>query len=348
VLERSIHNRDAFNAALRAAKPGDTVALHDGSSYIFMGGIFATDLSDVTIDFAGSSRFVHNLEQWPIVRDWWYQNTNVVAPAFGLSNCRNITITSSSSNRANLIVNYESNEVYFDQASGKGGLLDGDGPPWWEDCYLGLLPEKSCSMRPRLILIVSSADVLVENLTLLNSPYWTLTVEAVRAEIRNVNVFVDRNVQRLMQEKYFNAPVTKSLQRHLNVRSPFGLNFPDHLPDWIRRRIHQPMDLNTDGIDVFGTDIWVHDCVVSNDDDSVAVKPPHKGIYASALHGELTYNATRNVTVENMVLTGFGASIGSVPPTPCHPAVDQITFRNIVMPATGKGRFKNHVYPFKY
>merc|ERR1712046_165922 len=41
--------------------------------------------------------------------------------------------------------------------------------------------------------------------------------------------------------------------------------------------------------------------------------------------------------IENLVLTGFGASIGSVPPHADHNCVRNITFRNISMPGTGKG-----------
>ena len=35
----------------------------------------------------------------------------------------------------------------------------------------------------------------------------------------------------------------------------------------------EPEDLNTDGIDASGSNIYVHDCVINNDDDSIAVKP---------------------------------------------------------------------------
>lgn len=41
--------------------------------------------------------------------------------------------------------------------------------------------------------------------------------------------------------------------------------------------------------------------------------------------------------IENMVITGMGTSIGSVPPHPNHNCVRNITFRNITMPKTGKG-----------
>ena len=37
-----------------------------------------------------------------------------------------------------------------------------------------------------------------------------------------------------------------------------------------------------------------------------------------------------------MVMTGFGASVGSVPGVTNHNCVRNITFRNIEMPGTGK------------
>lgn len=45
-------------------------------------------------------------------------------------------------------------------------------------------------------------DVLIEHLTLINSPHWTLTVEEVRAEVRYTNVSVDRNLQADLLAKY--------------------------------------------------------------------------------------------------------------------------------------------------
>ena len=40
---------------------------------------------------------------------------------------------------------------------------------------------------------------------------------------------------------------------------------------------------------------------------------------------------------ERLVLTGFGASIGSVPPSADVHCVRNITFRNLSLPGTGKG-----------
>jgi hypothetical protein len=41
--------------------------------------------------------------------------------------------------------------------------------------------------------------------------------------------------------------------------------------------------------------------------------------------------------IENMILTGIGASVGSVSPSLDHNCVNNITFRNVSMPNTAKG-----------
>ena len=78
-----------------------------------------------------------------------------------------------------------------------------------------------------------------------------------------------------------------------------------------------------------GIDIYVHNTSILNDDDSIAVKP---------LDSDGTFSTcSQNMLFENLILTGFGASIGSVPPHPHVNCVRNITFRNIQMPGTGKG-----------
>ena len=96
----------------------------------------------------------------------------------------------------------------------------------------------------------------------------------------------------------------------------------------------EPKDLNTDGIDPSGVDFYIHDIKILNDDDSIAVKPSSKG--EVGVDGT-TFDCTQNFLLENMELTGFGASIGSVPPTDKNKCVDGITMRNVSMPGTGKG-----------
>uniref|UniRef100_A0A7S2H2Y6 Uncharacterized protein n=1 Tax=Octactis speculum TaxID=3111310 RepID=A0A7S2H2Y6_9STRA len=97
----------------------------------------------------------------------------------------------------------------------------------------------------------------------------------------------------------------------------------------------QPWDLNTDGIDASGRDYYVHHVDILNDDDSIAVKPT-KGIGTAGPDDEAN-NCTQDMLFEHLELTGFGLSIGSVPPNKDGKCVSNITFRHISMPGTGKG-----------
>jgi hypothetical protein len=66
--------------------------------------------------------------------------------------------------------------------------------------------------------------------------------------------------------------------------------------------------LNTDGIDVAGSDIIVSRSSVTNFDDSVCVKP-------SAGYAAVSGGCSRNVTISDIDVTyGVGVSMGSVPP----------------------------------
>lgn len=250
-------------------------------------------------------------------------------PAINIVDSRNVTLTSSSKNQARAVVDYSKNEVYLDQHCGSGGIINGNGKIWWDDAIFGRLPGKNGDARPRLIHVQSSANIVVENLTLLNSPFWTLTVEAVGAEIRDINILVDRKYQTRLHQLIKDNK--KNLSHPMDEIGALT-KFPHDFPDWAGL-----VALNTDGIDPRGIDIWIHDCIVQNADDSIAVKPPVNGNETTALNGTIPYNCTRNITVENVVLTGIGATVGSVGPRRNHPCVDGVVFRNVTMPGTGKG-----------
>ena len=112
--------------------------------------------------------------------------------------------------------------------------------------------------------------------------------------------------------------VSTTLQSRLLLRKDWLLDqLVKLLPAWAL----QPEDLNTDGIDPQGRDFHIHDCSINNDDDSIAVKPlSRSGTFS---------DCTRNLLIENMTLTGFGASIGSIPPHADVNCVRNVTFRNI-------------------
>ncbi len=339
-IDQAIKNTKAYNAALNAAQSGDTVLLLEHQSYTFLGGIEGVGLRDITLDFAGYTRFMYDKDRWP-KRPWtggsqWPGGMEYV-PALDLLNCKNVTLTCSAEEKAIVDVDYETNEIHVDPESGSGGILDGHGKKWWDDAIYGNIEVES---RPRLVDIRASMDIKVEYITLVNSPYWTLTLEAIGAEVHHVNILIDRKYQRDLVNNTMYEDVAAYRKKHRQLRTTDGggagddvkFHFPT-LPDWLL----QPQNLNTDGIDPIGEDIYIHDCIILNDDDSIAVKPPRNGKKGFVMNRTIPYECTRNITIEDVVLTGFGASIGSVGPNSDHPCVDRVRFKNIKMPGTGKG-----------
>lgn len=160
---------------------------------------------------------------------------------------------------------------------------------------------------------------MISDILLFNSPCWHLELDSVlHVEIRNVTVRTDRQKQQALKQQW------RELRRQDPTFSRMEIDAE------LKGFPLQPEDLNTDGFDIRGRDVWVHNCSILNDDDSVAIKP------TDATNGPYS-NCTRDMLLEDMVMTGFGASIGSVPPNSDVNCVQNITFRNIVMPGTGKG-----------
>jgi hypothetical protein len=179
------------------------------------------------------------------------------------------------------------------------------------------------------VVIEHCSDVLVDGLKLVNSPSWNLVVDAVRAEIRDFEVVTDRDylkkAKNLWAQSFEGGDSWKNKLKEWAIDKAAGL---------IPAMFLEPMDLNTDGLDPSGIDFYVHDIKIYNDDDSIAVKPSQEG--AVGIDGT-EYHCTQNMLFENMELVGFGASIGSVPPTVGRKCIDAITMRNVTMPGTGKG-----------
>ena len=271
----ALTNQAAFNAALSAAVPGDAVVVPAGSTFRVVGGIAVADKTNLTILIDGSLDFRDNLDAWPM------DDAGTFAHGFIVERCVDVALSSRAATNA---------------------VLDGNGRTWWNKEIAGLLPNSGG--RPKLVYIDQCADLLVEKLHLKNSPSWNLRVNAVRAELRSIEVTTER-----LDE----------------VRRNFT---------FVPSKFLEPQDLNTDGIDPSGVDFWIHDVRVVNDDDSIAVKPSSAG--SVGIDGT-AYDCTQNLLLENMVLTGFGASIGSVGPTASRPCVDGVTMRNVSMPGTGKG-----------
>jgi len=156
------------------------------------------------------------------------------------------------------------------------GLIDGSGDKWWGPVGYLVHTEN----RPRLLNIGGSRQLLFENLIFKNSPYWTFWVHEVDGlEVRYCDISARR---------------TDSDRHTLKDLSAF----------------------NTDGFDVTGKNVWIHDSTVWNQDDCFCVK-----------------DGSENMLFENLNASGVGLTIGSISGT----TVRNITFRNIYMKNTYKG-----------
>merc|ERR1719419_1212134 len=158
------------------------------------------------------------------------------------------------------------------------GVLDGQGSTWWGLPGIGYLVRGE--NRPNLFKVEDAKDILVENMLFLNAPYWTFWVTGVDGlEVRYCEI---------------NAKRTDD----------------DH---------HGIIDLtafNTDGFDVSGQNVWIHDCTVWNQDDCIAVK-----------------GNSQNMLFERVTASGLGLTIGSI----AAETVRNITFRDCYMYRTYKG-----------
>ncbi|CAF4413251.1 unnamed protein product, partial [Adineta steineri] len=86
---------------------------------------------------------------------------------------------------------------------------------------------------------------------------------------------------------------------------------------------------NTDGFDVAGTNVWIHDCNIWNDDDCIAVKEQS----STSIHSP----CSENMLFERINASGVGLTIGSIGPSASHTCVRNITFRDSTMYNTFKG-----------
>jgi polygalacturonase len=169
------------------------------------------------------------------------------------------------------------------------GTLYGSGESWWGYIQYLIHGEN----RPRLFALFNATDVLVEHWSFLQSPYWTFTaLDVARMEIRHCTI-----------------------DNRINHHDSHDVSNLDAF--------------NTDGFDVAGRDIHIHDATVWNQDDCFTIQPLDGTAHNS--------KCTENVLVENVRASGLGLTIGAVHPTRNHNCVRNVTFRNATMHHTFKG-----------
>ena len=136
------------------------------------------------------------------------------------------------------------------------GTLYGNGDSWWG--YIQYLIHGED--RPRLLSIVNATDIKVQNWHFLQSPYWTFTAyDVARLEISHCAI--DNRITKDDSHGIWNLDA-----------------------------------FNTDGFDVAGRDIHIHDCTVWNQDDCFTIQP-----LDSTAHNA---KCTENVVVEDVTASG--------------------------------------------
>eukprot|EP01006_Ploeotia_vitrea_P059948 TRINITY_DN75042_c0_g1_i1.p1 TRINITY_DN75042_c0_g1~~TRINITY_DN75042_c0_g1_i1.p1 ORF type:complete len:493 (-),score=16.00 TRINITY_DN75042_c0_g1_i1:28-1506(-) len=211
--------------------------------------------------------------------------------------------------------------IYFENVTGltltsKGaGVLEGNGHHWWGAIKYLEFREN----RPRLFHVESGSHLLVENVLFHDSPYWTTFFHNVyNLTVRNSRII---------------AKVDPKATHHTAI---------------------ELTAFNTDGFDVAGSHIHIHDSYVWNQDDCFCVKDV-SNTYRSfggvtretvAVHPSLLAppgspwkHCTSNMLFERNNASGLGLTIGSIGSA----CVKNITFRDSTMVNTFKGLYlKTH------
>jgi Glycosyl hydrolases family 28 len=174
----------------------------------------------------------------------------------------------------------------------QNGVIDGRGSNYWRVPFIGYV--EIGEHRPRLLRFDLSSQLLIEHITFQDSPYHTIYLQGVEdVTIRHISIVARR------------TPIDG----------------------------HSLIDLsafNTDGIDVGGTNVHVHDVDIWTQDDCIAVKDNQYPPYEST-----------NMLVERVNCSGLGLVVGSIGRT----LVRNITFRDSYLYRSVKGLYlKFHDY----
>jgi polygalacturonase len=138
------------------------------------------------------------------------------------------------------------------------GTIDGQGLKWWRLCYLGI------DNRPNMVQFSQSYDIIIEGLTFLSSPKYTINYEDCKDIIvHDITIFINSTVI-----------------RHPNDRTS------------------ETYALNTDGIDIAATNVTIYNNHITNYDDAIVPKPCRSnGKYCQCSSNMMIYNNTIKYSV---------------------------------------------------
>jgi polygalacturonase len=201
----SINNGIAFNNAIYAANSGfdRVVSIDAGKIYYMLPSDTIYNITNVTIQLDGRlNAWDDDHSKWPVGK------TGGVLSFISFINNTGLILKGN-------------------------GIVNGNGYKWWWEVILS-----GKDNRPNLIDIFIAKDLLIDGITVLNSPQYHFAIkDSLNVTMKNVVINVDLNYN----ETIFNLIPT----------------FP----------------LNTDGIDIAGRDIYFKNLTIQNFDDAVAVKP---------------------------------------------------------------------------
>ena len=163
-LSIAINNTGVFNQTLLSLAPGDTLLVPKGKIFWFIGGIYAANLSNITIQIDGIIKYIDDEKAWPRGAN------NKVKECMYFEGMDGITFTSSNGLHTM-------------------GLIDGNGKRWWGAVqYL-----RKKENRPRLLHMRNSRNIVIEYIFFKNSPYWNVLLDDVaNVHIHHSNISAKR------------------------------------------------------------------------------------------------------------------------------------------------------------
>lgn len=327
----------AAAAATNASQRG--VLIPGGATYAYLPVVEQfTALTDVTLQWEGTlALYTANFTAFP---GW----PSSVWPGMAFYNCSGLSIVSTQGT----------------------GLFNGRGNLWW---WYAILVKDN---RNNLLNIISTSNLVLRGITLLNSPmYHAWVSDVLDADISQVTVRVDEDdqldvlrflggaaardgmVEVLRKagmagpglaegEGRRAAPAALAAARRavLDAVAPPALRAADWFQSAAASAVasdlpsdFMPWALNTDGIDVSGHNITVRNCSVKNWDDSVCVKP-----LGGASNSAFGLVCSTGIDIHDIAVTwGVGITMGSVPPDVGGNCIDGVHAWNIVQDAPLKG-----------
>jgi hypothetical protein len=203
-------------------------------------------------------------------------------PCILIEDSINITITSPDPANNNAQEMDEGYIIDYDYGIKKRGILDGHGSDYWGVPFIGYM--QLIEFRPDLLVMNRTSNVLIEYLILRDSGLYTMfLLDVDNLEVRYTSIVARRT--------------------HDDGHSLLDLSA-----------------FNTDGIDVSGNNVYIHDVDIWNQDDCIAVK-------------DSFLSESTNMLFERITASGLGLTIGSIGGT----VVRNITFRDSFLYKTYKG-----------